>query len=254
MCNVSATLTQHKADCLSPVKSRVPVLIPSTPLLPHPRRFLPGCSSPSGSPRGSRHRPPDPSRGGYPQKTGLGAQGRDGSPMESHLSRSAFYTGSERSRGTGRSPETQRAAPKKEKPARPPPPQSRGREGEGGGLVGTGQWDATQAEPSRAWPEEKKAELEDLWGNEGLRSGFEESSQRGGVATEPQDPWDSQEEVSKPCSLLREDRCPSQPPGRPGRPRGLCVPSSTELRVVAVLCTLGSLIETTIADPELISL
>ncbi|XP_035279027.1 coiled-coil domain-containing protein 50-like isoform X1 [Anguilla anguilla] len=162
-------------------------------------------SSPSGSPRGSRHCSPEPSRSGYPERTGRGGQGRAGSPMEPHLSRSAFYADGERLRG---------AAPKKEKPARPPPPQCQDREGEGGRWVGTGQRDVARGS-SVAWLEEEKAELEDVRGSEGLVSGFEESSRGGRGTREPQDPWDLQELVSKSSSLLREDRCPPQPPGEP---------------------------------------
>ncbi|KAG5847502.1 hypothetical protein ANANG_G00126730 [Anguilla anguilla] len=131
-------------------------------------------SSPSGSPRGSRHCSPEPSRSGYPERTGRGER------------------------------ETSQTTP----------PQCQDREGEGGRWVGTGQRDVARGS-SVAWLEEEKAELEDVRGSEGLVSGFEESSRGGRGTREPQDPWDLQELVSKSSSLLREDRCPSQPPGEP---------------------------------------
>ncbi|XP_061100179.1 coiled-coil domain-containing protein 50-like [Conger conger] len=183
-----------------------------------PSHFEPYASPPpSGPPRGSRNCPPEPSRSGYPQRTGRGGQGRDRGAVESHLSQSAFYTDGGRLRGPGKPSETERAAPKKEKPVRPPPPRDQGRgeekevEGEGERRVGTGQRDTAHGS-SRACPEEV---LVDLRGSEGLMSGFEESSQRGGGTKEPQDPWDPQEEVPKAGSLLGEDRCLSQPPGKP---------------------------------------
>ncbi|KAJ8270228.1 hypothetical protein GJAV_G00111870 [Gymnothorax javanicus] len=163
--------------------------------------------SPTGSPRGSRHGSPEPSRTGYPQRLGRGGHSRDTSPAEPHLSRSEFYLSGEQLRAA------ERGGSKKERPARPPPPQFRGRvegregEREGGKFIGTDQRE--DAGLSRVRPEVETAELVDLRDIDSLKLGSTEWSQgRGGTR-------ELQEEVYKTSSLMREGRNPFLPPGEP---------------------------------------
>ncbi|KAG9343488.1 hypothetical protein JZ751_013654 [Albula glossodonta] len=171
-----------------------------------------------GSPRGSRHAPPEPSWAGRSQRDPRAARG--GLSRDGGASRSVFYADGEGAR-VARDPAVQR----KEKPARPPPPQYRERvkDGalEGGGGVennrdrdehkADGQQEATCG-ISRVRPDEAGTELHHTW-----TSGFEESGPGRGGTAETQDLQDTWGEVPKMQQLTREDRPPSQQhPGDPG--------------------------------------
>ncbi|KAI1882818.1 hypothetical protein AGOR_G00238830 [Albula goreensis] len=163
-----------------------------------------------GSPRGSRHAPPEPSWAGRSQRDPRAARG--GLSRDGGASRSVFYADGEGAR-VARDPAVQR----KEKPARPPPPQYRERVKDGALEGGGGVENNRDRDEHKADGQQEACGISRVRPDETWTSGFEESGPGRGGTAETQDLQDTWGEVPKMQQLTREDRPPSQQhPGDPG--------------------------------------